>query len=483
MRLKIKTPRRTFGYEVPQGKASVVIGGRESDDICIDDDPKISSPHLRLEQAGEAWTFTDLMSDKGTLHNGDLQPSARLAEGDNLRLGDTLIEILAPDAPLPALPQIPPGSEALMLELFMALCAAAEKQKTHSYLAAKQREREIRELAQKAVAKGPPERVKFVWLPLAVEDSSLMYELEEDITGKGEIDEEDLSPKEKDLLDFLIRKFVERSRVNVHGDFLARTRLKYAVEDAVMELDETGFAEVSLPYFAASNAGPHHLCLRLEREGLHNVIRQWRDYQPAGATPADALYATLEARFKADHKREYLDPAARSAVAAVAAKMRAKLPPNVIAEKVLPMLRGEKQADPQAQFEALVNEASRGYLDDADKSLIAQLVARFKAETGVDLSQHEAALGRLERAAHHANVELIGLSETEINLPFLIADSTGPRHLLMRVNKQGPVDTSQTPGKPAVAAPAASASMSVMQWILWLLIVGAVLAVLIWLDV
>ncbi len=67
--------------------------------------------------------------------------------------------------------------------------------------------------------------------------------------------------------------------------------------------------------------------------------------------------------------------------------------------------------------------------DDFDQRIIEWLVAEFKRETGIDLSRDRMALQRLKEAAEKAKIELSSAQTTTINLPFITADQTGPRHL------------------------------------------------------
>jgi molecular chaperone DnaK len=73
--------------------------------------------------------------------------------------------------------------------------------------------------------------------------------------------------------------------------------------------------------------------------------------------------------------------------------------------------------------------------DDFDQCVIDWLVAEFKKDNGIDLSQDRMALQRLKEAAEKAKIELSTLMETEINLPFITADASGPRHLLYKLTR------------------------------------------------
>ena len=67
--------------------------------------------------------------------------------------------------------------------------------------------------------------------------------------------------------------------------------------------------------------------------------------------------------------------------------------------------------------------------DDFDERIIKYLVEEFKKSSGIDLSADKMAMQRLKEAAEKAKIELSGVGQTNINLPFITADSTGPKHL------------------------------------------------------
>ena len=67
--------------------------------------------------------------------------------------------------------------------------------------------------------------------------------------------------------------------------------------------------------------------------------------------------------------------------------------------------------------------------DDFDERIINYLVEEFKKEQGIDLKSDKMAMQRLKEAAEKAKIELSGVGQTNINLPFITADSTGPKHL------------------------------------------------------
>jgi molecular chaperone DnaK len=73
--------------------------------------------------------------------------------------------------------------------------------------------------------------------------------------------------------------------------------------------------------------------------------------------------------------------------------------------------------------------------DDIDERLIEWIVEEFKRDQGIDLSNDKMALQRLKEAAEKAKIELSSTMETEINLPFITADQSGPKHLVMKLTR------------------------------------------------
>ena len=66
--------------------------------------------------------------------------------------------------------------------------------------------------------------------------------------------------------------------------------------------------------------------------------------------------------------------------------------------------------------------------DDFDKRIMDWIVAGFKQDNGIDLSQDKMAMQRIKEAAEKAKIDLSGMTQTDINLPFITADATGPKH-------------------------------------------------------
>jgi len=73
--------------------------------------------------------------------------------------------------------------------------------------------------------------------------------------------------------------------------------------------------------------------------------------------------------------------------------------------------------------------------DDFDQRVIEWLLAEFKKDQGIDLAKDQQALQRLKEAAEKAKIELSSTSSTEINLPYVTADASGPKHLVMNLTR------------------------------------------------
>ncbi len=88
-------------------------------------------------------------------------------------------------------------------------------------------------------------------------------------------------------------------------------------------------------------------------------------------------------------------------------------------------------------FQQVVATAGDNHLggDDFDKKIIDWMVSSFKAEQGIDLSTDKMVMQRLKDAAEKAKIELSAASTTSINLPYITADATGPKHLDMTLSR------------------------------------------------
>ena len=94
------------------------------------------------------------------------------------------------------------------------------------------------------------------------------------------------------------------------------------------------------------------------------------------------------------------------------------------------------EVDGEHQFEVLATNGDT-FLggEDFDLRLIEFLAEEFKAENGIDLHGDPLALQRLKEAAEKAKIELSSSQQTEVNLPYITADATGPKHLVVKLNR------------------------------------------------
>ena len=95
--------------------------------------------------------------------------------------------------------------------------------------------------------------------------------------------------------------------------------------------------------------------------------------------------------------------------------------------------------------------------EDFDNAIVDYLLSEFKKENGIDLKSDKLALQRLKEAAEKAKIELSSAAQTEINLPFITADKTGPKHLNLKFTRaklealvQGLIEKTLTPCKTAL---------------------------------
>ncbi len=90
----------------------------------------------------------------------------------------------------------------------------------------------------------------------------------------------------------------------------------------------------------------------------------------------------------------------------------------------------------EKQFEVLATNGDT-FLggEDFDQRLIDYIIAEFKRDQGVDLSKDVLALQRLKESAEKAKIELSSTQQTEINLPYITADASGPKHLTMKITR------------------------------------------------
>ena len=112
--------------------------------------------------------------------------------------------------------------------------------------------------------------------------------------------------------------------------------------------------------------------------------------------------------------------------------------------------------------------------DNIDQRIIDWLIQEFKRDQGIDVSKDQMALQRLKEAAEKAKIELSTLLETEINLPFLTADASGPKHLAIKLTRArfeqmvaDILDRSVEPCKKALADAGVHARRRSTKWCWW----------------
>lgn len=94
------------------------------------------------------------------------------------------------------------------------------------------------------------------------------------------------------------------------------------------------------------------------------------------------------------------------------------------------------EADGDRQFEVLSTNGDT-FLggEDFDQRIVEYMIAEFKKEQGIDLSKDPMCLQRLKESAEKAKIELSSNTQTEINLPYITADATGPKHLMIKLTR------------------------------------------------
>src|SRR3546814_5727345 len=95
--------------------------------------------------------------------------------------------------------------------------------------------------------------------------------------------------------------------------------------------------------------------------------------------------------------------------------------------------------DGEKQFEVLSTNGDT-FLggEDFDKRVIDYLVDEFNKDQGIDLRKDPLALQRLKDAAERAKIELSSAQQTEVNLPYVMADASGPKHLNIKLTRAKP---------------------------------------------
>ena len=109
--------------------------------------------------------------------------------------------------------------------------------------------------------------------------------------------------------------------------------------------------------------------------------------------------------------------------------------------------------------------------DDFDERLIKYMVAEFKKDAGIDLSGDKMAMQRLKEAAEKAKIELSGMTQANVNLPFITADATGPKHLDINITRakfnELTADLVEATMGPCLLYTSTTGSISAPRWRSW----------------
>jgi pSer/pThr/pTyr-binding forkhead associated (FHA) protein len=95
MKIEVTSGGKKWQWSPRDGVSGFTVGQRQGNDVVLPDDPKVSNLHLRIDQFLRSWTFTDQMSDTGTRHNGEDSSTGNLAQGDVLKIGDSVLRIVS----------------------------------------------------------------------------------------------------------------------------------------------------------------------------------------------------------------------------------------------------------------------------------------------------------------------------------------------------------------------------------------------------
>ena len=203
---------------------------------------------------------------------------------------------------------------------------------------------------------------------------------------------------DSNIINFLADEFKKEQGIDLRSDKMALQRLKEAAEKAKHELSSTTETEVNLPFITADQSGPKHLTIKLSRSKLEQLVE-------------DLVQRTLE-----PCKQAIQD---------------AGLTANDIDEVILV---GGMTRMPRIQqvVEEFFKKAPHKVFDS---NIINFLADEFKKEQGIDLRSDKMALQRLKEAAEKAKHELSSTTETEVNLPFITADQSGPKHLTIKLSR------------------------------------------------
>jgi len=279
------------------------------------------------------------------------------------------------------------------------------------------------------------------------------------------------------IVDYLAAEFKKDNAIDLKQDKLALQRLREAAEKAKIELSSATQTEINLPFITADKTGPKHLNLKLTRSKLESIVAELieRTIAPCKTALKDAGLSAGEIgevilvggmtrmpkvaetvkNFFGKEPNKSVNP---DEVVAMGAAIQAGDVKRIINEPTAAALAyglDKKNAKTVAvydlgggTFDVSILELGDGVFEvkstngdttlggeDFDSHIVDYLAAEFKKDNAIDLKQDKLALQRLREAAEKAKIELSSATQTEINLPFITADKTGPKHLNLKLTR------------------------------------------------
>ncbi|MCE1182097.1 MAG: molecular chaperone DnaK, partial [Rhodocyclales bacterium] len=194
--------------------------------------------------------------------------------------------------------------------------------------------------------------------------------------------------------------------------------------------------EINLPYITADATGPKHLALKITRAKFESLVDELIE-----RTVAPCLTALKDAgRIAGLEVKRIINEPTAAALAFGMDKVAGKdkkiavydLGGGTFDISIIEIA----DVDGEKSFEVLATNGDT-FLggEDFDQRLIDYIIGEFQKESGVDLKKDVLALQRLKEAAEKAKIELSSSQQTEINLPYITADATGPKHLALKITR------------------------------------------------
>ncbi|XP_014811264.1 PREDICTED: stress-70 protein, mitochondrial [Calidris pugnax] len=296
------------------------------------------------------------------------------------------------------------------------------------------------------------------------------------------------------LLQHIVKEFKRETGVDLMKDNMALQRVREASEKAKCELSSSVQTDINLPYLTMDASGPKHLNMKLSRAQFEGIVADLikRTVAPCQKAMQDAevsksdigeviLVGGMTRMPKVKNNflfclpfppENYLGHSAKNAVITVPAyfndsqRQATKDAGQIAGLNVLRVINEptaaalayglDKSEDKViavydlggGTFDISILEIQKGVFEvkstngdtflggeDFDQALLQHIVKEFKRETGVDLMKDNMALQRVREASEKAKCELSSSVQTDINLPYLTMDASGPKHLNMKLSR------------------------------------------------